>query len=94
MNDTIAQPNLPPTEKEAIRQIDRGKSLRKLGIIAEIFKALGDSSFTAFQNILRTNSEKEILPAHLQYVLIVAPHKNKRAKAEGGKYRRKTLRKK
>ena len=82
--------DLPPTEDEvraAIKQMNCGKAPGKDGLPAEIFKALGDTAFQAFHDVLCTIWEDEDMPADLRDATIVALYKNKGAKADCGNYR-------
>ena len=82
--------DLPPTEDEvraAIKQMNCGKAQGKDGLPAEIFKALGDTAFQAFHDVLCTIWEDEDMPADLRDATIVALYKNKGAKADCGNYR-------
>ena len=82
--------DLPPTEDEvraAIKQMNCGKAPGKDGLPAEIFKALGDTAFQAFHDVLCTIWEDEDMPADLRDATIVALYKNKGAKADCSNYR-------
>ena len=57
-----------------------GKAPGKDGLPAEIFKALGDTAFQAFHDVLCTIWEDEDMPADLRDATIVALYKNKGAK--------------